>query len=118
MDETSGARRAAPTDLRVHARALALLYVVGATFVVVTTSLYSPSHQDDARLYAIAGVAYATALGLHFASRRLPAWVYPVLVGLGTLLITLGIDASGDGASAYVAFYVWVSVYSYYFFAR
>jgi diguanylate cyclase (GGDEF)-like protein len=118
MEDASGARRAAPTDLRVHARSLALLYLVGATIVVVTTSLYRPAHQDEATLYALAGLAYATALLLHLASRWLRSWIYPVLVGLGTLLITLGINASGQGASTYAAFYVWIAVYSYYFFPR
>jgi diguanylate cyclase (GGDEF)-like protein/PAS domain S-box-containing protein len=118
MDDSSGAGGAAPPDLRVHARSLAVLYGVGATFLLVTTLLYRPGHQNQSALLAIAGAAYITALALRTWSRFVPVWGYPVLVGLGTLLITLGIDASGEGASPYAAFYVWVAVYSYYFFAR
>jgi diguanylate cyclase (GGDEF)-like protein/PAS domain S-box-containing protein len=118
MDDLSGARRAPPPDLRVHARSLALLFAVGATFVLVTTLLYSPGHQDDARLFGIAGVAYVTALALQMWSRWIPSGGYPLLVGLGTLLISVGIDATGEGASPYAALYVWVAVYSYYFFPR
>src|SRR5437588_356385 len=105
-------------DLRVHARSLALLYAAGATFVVLTTSLYRPAGRNQAVLYALGGVAYAAALLLRVASRWIPGWGYPLLVALGTLLITVGIDASGDGASAYAALYIWVAVYSYYFFRR
>src|SRR2546421_3952615 len=118
MDDPSGARRAAQPDWRMRARSLASLFAVGATFVAVITSLYRPAHQDEALLYAIAGVAYATAVALLVGWRRLPGWVYPVLVVLGTVLITIGIDATGEGASAYAALYVWVAVYSYYFFSR
>ncbi|TML29413.1 MAG: diguanylate cyclase [Actinobacteria bacterium] len=105
-------------DLRVHARSLALLYAVGGPFVVLTTSLYRPAGRDEAVLYALGGVAYLAALLLRVASRWIPGWAYPLLVALGTLLITVGIDASGDGASAYAALYIWVAVYSYYFFRR
>src|SRR5204863_6969611 len=91
---------------------------VGATFVLVTTLLYRPGHQDQSVLLAIAGIAYITALALHTWSRWVPSWGSPVLVALGTLLITIGIDAEGEGASPYAAFYVWVAVYSYYFFPR
>src|SRR4051794_23261421 len=118
MDDSSGADRAAPADLRVHARSLALLYGVGATFVLVTTLLYRPGHQNQSLLLAIAGIAYFTALALRSWSQLAPAWGYPLLVVLGTLLITVGIDATGEGASPYAAFYVWVAVYSYYFFPR
>src|SRR4051812_42811472 len=118
MDDSPGASPAAPTDLRVHARSLALLYGVGATFVLVTTLLYRPGYQNQSVLLGIAGAAYITALALRMWSRWLPTWGYPLLVILGTLLITIGIDAAGDGASSYAAFYVWVAVYSYYFFPR
>jgi diguanylate cyclase (GGDEF)-like protein len=118
MEESTGVRRVAPTDLRVHARSLAVLYLVGATFVVLTTGLYRPTGQDQATLFALAGIAYVAGVGLWLGSRWLPGWIYPVLVGMGTLQITLAINASGEGTSAYSAFYVWVSVYSYYFFPR
>jgi diguanylate cyclase (GGDEF)-like protein/PAS domain S-box-containing protein len=108
----------APGDLRVHARSLALLFAAGATFVVLTAGLYRPHGQDQAALFAIAGAAYLAALVLVLAHRWLPAWSYPVFVSVGTGLVTLGIAASGNGASAYAAFYVWVAVYSYYFFPR
>jgi diguanylate cyclase (GGDEF)-like protein/PAS domain S-box-containing protein len=118
MDEDTGTPGPGPGDLRVHARSLALLFTAGATFVVLTASVYRPSGQHQVQLYAIAGAAYAAAALLQLAHRGFPDWSYPVFVALGTALITLGIAASGQGASAYAAFYVWVAVYSYYFFPR
>ncbi|MDQ6915343.1 MAG: diguanylate cyclase [Actinomycetota bacterium] len=118
MDEDTGTRGGAPADLRVHARALALLFAAGATFVFLTASLYRPPGQHEATLLAIGGGALAVAAVVQVVHRWLPAWAYPVFVALGTALISVGIVASGNAASAYAAFYVWVAVYSYYFFPR
>jgi diguanylate cyclase (GGDEF)-like protein len=125
MDESTRAQRppsrpqpAAPGDVRVDARSLAYLYAIGATLVVVTVAFHHARGQRDGALYAIAGVAYVAALVLRLAGRWLPAWTYEALVALGTALVTLGIDFSHDGASPYAAFYVWVAVYSFYFFSR
>jgi diguanylate cyclase (GGDEF)-like protein/PAS domain S-box-containing protein len=118
MGESTGAGGAVTGDVSVRARSLALLFALGATFVVLTASLYRPPEQDQVFLLAIAGVAYLTAAGLALTARWLPAWVYPVLVAMGAGLISVGIVASGSGATPYAVLYVWVSVYSYYFFPR
>ena len=58
------------------------------------------------------------AIVLLLAARRLRPWTYQVLVAGGTALITLIVDFSGDGDTAYAMFYIWPSVYSFYFFTR
>ncbi len=105
-------------DLRVHAYSLAYLFATGATLLVVTVGFYQPDGQDTLGLLAIAAAAYVAAVVLRFAHRWLPAWTYPAFVFVGTCLITFGIDLSGEGSSAYALFYLWVCIYSFYFFSR
>jgi diguanylate cyclase (GGDEF)-like protein/PAS domain S-box-containing protein len=110
MDKRSG--------LRVHARSLSYLFAVGATLVVVSVGLHQSAGQDDLGLLGLAMAAYAAAVVLRFGYRWLPQWSYMVFVAVGTVLITTGIHFADDGASAYAMFYIWVAVYSFYFFKR
>jgi diguanylate cyclase (GGDEF)-like protein/PAS domain S-box-containing protein len=107
-----------PADLRVHAYSLAYLFATGATLLVVTVGFYQPDGQDTLGLLAIAAAAYVSAVVLRFAHRWMPEWAYPAFVFVGTFLITFGIDFSGEGSSAYAMFYLWVTIYSFYFFSR
>ncbi|HVE67683.1 MAG TPA: diguanylate cyclase, partial [Solirubrobacteraceae bacterium] len=102
----------------MHAHSLAWLYAVGATLVVVSVAFHQPQGQDDMGLLALAGAAYVAAAFLRLAWRWLPAWSFQGLVLAGTLLITFGVERSGDGSTAYAVFYFWVAVYSAYFFTR
>jgi diguanylate cyclase (GGDEF)-like protein/PAS domain S-box-containing protein len=116
MDDRPATDRRA--DLRVHAWSLAYLFAMGATLVVITVGFNQTAQQDEVALLAIAMGAYLAALVLRLGYRWLPVWSYQVFVLLGTGLITLGIERSGDGASPYAAFYIWGCVYAFYFFTR
>jgi diguanylate cyclase (GGDEF)-like protein/PAS domain S-box-containing protein len=118
MDQPTPAAPGARPDLRVHARSLAFLYAIGATLVVVTVGFHQPAHQDSLALLGLAGLAYVAAAVLRFGYPWLPARAYPTFVFLGTLLVTCAIERSGEGATAYATFYIWVAVYSFYFFTR
>jgi diguanylate cyclase (GGDEF)-like protein/PAS domain S-box-containing protein len=117
MDDRANPDRGQP-DLRVHARSLAYLYATGATLLVITVGFNQPAKQDTLGLLGIGVGAYVAAVVLRFLHRWLPEWAYAAFVFLGTCLISFGIDFSGDGASAYAWFYVWVCFYSFYFFSR
>jgi diguanylate cyclase (GGDEF)-like protein/PAS domain S-box-containing protein len=107
-----------PADLRVHAYWLAYLFAMGATLVVVTLGFNQPDRQDTLGLLALATTAYVAAVVLRFGHRWLPEWAYPAFVFVGTVLVTFAIDLSDDGSSAYALFYLWVCIYSFYFFSR
>jgi diguanylate cyclase (GGDEF)-like protein/PAS domain S-box-containing protein len=107
-----------PADLRVHAYSLAYLFATGATLLVVTVGFYQPDGQDTLGLLSIAAGAYVAAIVLRVAHRWLREWAYPAFVFMGTVLITFAIDLSDEGASAYALFYLWVTIYSFYFFSR
>src|SRR3954469_1890488 len=105
-------------DLRVHAYSLAYLFAVGGTLVLLTVGFDQPPEQDTVALLGIGLACYAAAALLRFGYRWVREWAYPAFVFLGTCLITFGIYFSGQGSSAYAWFYVWVCIYSFYFFSR
>jgi len=105
-------------DMRTHARALAYFFAAGTTLVGVAILLPHSHRADEMALALLDAGAGSAALILFLAWRRLPRWAYQAMVALGTLLISAAILASRDGSSAFAAFYIWVGLYSYYFFTR
>lgn len=102
-------------DTGLIARVIAVLYGAGAVLVALSLLLPHPSDGNDGAILAIAGAA-ATVAGLVFAlARRLPAWVLQVVVGLGSVLISLCVYFAGQ-PSAYVAMFIWVILVSGFFF--
>jgi diguanylate cyclase (GGDEF)-like protein len=62
------------------------------------------------------GVGVCAVIAL--AWRRLPEWAFPVLVGMGTLAITAGTYVASARPTESEMFYIWVGLYSAYFFSR
>ena len=118
MDTPPSAELRPRQDLRIHAHSLAFLYAIGATLVVITVGFQAEGEQDEIALLGLAGLAYVAAVVLRVAWRWLPAWSYHAFVFVGTVLITAGIERSGDGSTAYAVFYFWVAIYAFYFFTR
>ena len=105
-------------ELRTKAYSLAYLFAIGGTLVVVTIGFYQPEAQNTLGLLLIAVMTYIVALVLRATFRWLPDWAWPAFVFVGTVIVSFGINFSGEGSSAYAMFYMWVVVYSFYFFAR
>jgi diguanylate cyclase (GGDEF)-like protein/PAS domain S-box-containing protein len=105
-------------ELRAKAHSLAYLFAIGGSLLVVTVGFYQPAAQNTLGLLLLALVTYVSALVLRATYRWLPDWAWPAFVFVGTILISFGINFSGEGSSAYAMFYMWVVVYSFYFFAR
>ncbi|HEX3563021.1 MAG TPA: GGDEF domain-containing protein, partial [Solirubrobacterales bacterium] len=110
-----------PTPQEIHgdtgliARVIGVLYGAGAVLVVLSLLLPHPSHSNDGAILAIAGAAAAVATLLFVLARRLPAWLLQVVVGLGSVLISLCVYFAGQ-PSAYVAMFIWVILVSAFFF--
>src|SRR4051794_32363922 len=117
MSERAKNRRA-QADLRVHAYSLAYLFAVGGTLVLLTVGFNQPADQDTIGLLGIGVAAYSAAALLRLGYRWMREWAYPAFVFLGTCLITFAIYFSDEGSSAYAWFYIWVCIYSFYFFSR
>lgn len=110
--------RALPYERRTAARAMTLLWLVGGVTVLLVARLpHPPALRVD--VFSVVGViAVAVGLVVHVAGERLPSWVHPWLLALGTGVITLLISAGGGGSAAVsVSFaYAWVVMYALLFF--
>jgi diguanylate cyclase (GGDEF)-like protein len=103
---------------RVMARAAGLLYLCGATVGAVSVVLPHAAGADDVGLWTNIAVAYVGGAGLLAFGQRLPPWCFHVALAAGTVIVTRAIYLSGDPGSYYATWYVWVGVYTFFFFSR
>jgi diguanylate cyclase (GGDEF)-like protein/putative nucleotidyltransferase with HDIG domain len=99
------------------AQALAGLFAAGATLALLTVALPHPARTSELGLLVIVGVAYAIAGALRWRAGSLPGWLLPVALLMGSTLITGVAYFSGQAPSPLVFFYLWVFLYSAYFFS-
>ncbi len=99
-----------------------LLFLVGSVITVAAILFpHSPKADIDGFWAIAAGTAVVAAvlLGLH---ERLPAWVYQGVMVLGTLTISLTLyfngERHGGPAADNEVLYMWIALYSGYFFTR
>jgi diguanylate cyclase (GGDEF)-like protein/putative nucleotidyltransferase with HDIG domain len=103
-------------EMRVRAQALAGLYAAGASLALLTVVL---PHSADAKvpgLLLIIAAAYLVAFGLSWRSTNLSGWVLPVALAWGTTSITGVAYFSAESPSPLIFFYLWIFLYSAYFF--
>jgi diguanylate cyclase (GGDEF)-like protein len=106
----------AMTDRKVMARALMYLLAAVGTAVVASVAIPNAPLHDEHAVPVLAGIAYAAAVGVFFGFERLPAWgIHALLLGV-TALISWSVYASGEPGSPYTIFFVWVAIYSAFFF--
>src|SRR5437762_479071 len=100
------------------ARAAGLLFLCGATVGAVSVLLPHAAGADDAGLWTNIAIAYVGAAGLLLFGDRLPRVYYHVALALGTLVVTRAIYLSDDPGTYYATWYVWVGLFSFFFFTR
>lgn len=105
-------------ETRMRVRVLASLYMAGATLVLLTLVLPHDEDAIEAGLLAVAVNAYAIGGLLFWQAQRLPAWALPVSLAWGSTLVTALAYCSAEAPSPLVFFYLWVFLYSAYFFTR
>ena len=122
MDDGSRPRRvpdsglAAGFDSTLMARALAGLFAAGATLALLTLALPHSARASALGLLTIVGFAYVIAGVLFWQAASAPLWCLRAALALGTTLITGVAFFSGQSPSPLVFFYLWVFLYSAYFF--
>ena len=102
-------------------RVLAFLWAAGGAISLLVVALPHPP-QVDVRVFVAIGIAaFSMAALLRIADHRLPPWALQAIVALGSVLITTDIWFSGDGHGApkpdNEMLYLWVALYSVYFFS-
>jgi len=105
-------------EIRLMAKALAGLFAAGATLALLTVLLPHPQRASELGLLIIVGDAYLVAAVLFSRAARLPGWALPVMLAWGSTLITGVAFFSGENPSPLVFFYLWIFLYSSYFFTR
>lgn len=98
------------------ARILAVLFASGATLALLTVLLPHSREASDVGLLATIGVAYLVAGVLHWRAATLGRGALVLALAWGSVLITSVAYFSGQTPSPLAFFYLWVFLYSAYFF--
>jgi diguanylate cyclase (GGDEF)-like protein/putative nucleotidyltransferase with HDIG domain len=112
-----GASQRGAFEARIQVRVLASLYLAGATLVLLTIAL---PHAADARvpgLLAVAVSAYLIGALMLWRSERLPVRTLPLALAWGSVLVTAVAWFAAEDPSPLVFFYLWVFLFSTYFFS-
>jgi|GEM_PF-3578107 len=105
-------------EVRLGARSLAGLFFAGASLSALSLVLPHDGDANAAGLLTISGIAYVVAAVLFFGADRLPAIALPVTLAWGSVSITGVAYFSAQSPSALIFFYLWVFLFSAYFFTR
>jgi hypothetical protein len=105
-------------DVRLMGRVLASLFCAGASLALLTVLLPHSSRANVAGLLIIVGIAYVVAGLLAWRAGVLSVGVLQVALAWGSTLITGVAYFSGQTPSPLVFFYLWIFLYSAYFFGR
>ncbi|MFL5906183.1 MAG: diguanylate cyclase, partial [Solirubrobacterales bacterium] len=103
---------------RTMAVVLGFLFLAGATIGAFSLILPHPSQYEVGPLWSNVVLAYLAG-GLIIAARdRLPVWAFHALVLAGTVVVTRAVYYGHDPSGYYTFWYLWIGVYSYFFFGR
>jgi diguanylate cyclase (GGDEF)-like protein len=100
------------------ARVLALLFLAGAATGALTLILPHDASANDSALWTNIAAAFAGALVLAGSASRMRPWMLQVALVIGILTITRAIYYGGSGVGFYALWYVWVGLFSFFFFER
>jgi len=116
----AGARTAtrvgAGFDSSLMAKMLAGLFAAGATLALITVALPHSARASETGLLAIVGIAYAVGGVLFWRAGSAPGWSLRAALAWGSTLITGVAYFSAQSPSPLVFFYLWIFLYSAYFF--
>src|SRR5436190_6805924 len=117
-----GTAAARPVDISqdsgIRAGAMALLYIAGGTIGAVSLVLPHAESANDVALWSNVALAFLAGALLIAIGPRLPWWAFHAGLALGSLLVTRAVLASGDNASFYSVWFLWIGLYAFYFFSR
>ncbi|HEV7773511.1 MAG TPA: diguanylate cyclase [Conexibacter sp.] len=104
-------------EARMRVRVLASFYLAGATLVLLTLALPHAADASEIGLLAVALSAYVVGALLLWQARRVPSSSLPFALAWGSVLVTVVAWCSAEHPSPLVFFYLWVFLYSAYFFS-
>ncbi|HEY5198099.1 MAG TPA: diguanylate cyclase [Solirubrobacteraceae bacterium] len=105
-------------EVSLMAKALGWLFMAGGTLALLTLLLPHSVRPDALGLLVIVGDAYLVSAVLLRWARNVPTWVLRVALIWGTTLITGVAYFSAERPSPLIFFYLWIFLYSSYFFTK
>jgi diguanylate cyclase (GGDEF)-like protein/putative nucleotidyltransferase with HDIG domain len=105
-------------ESRLMAQALAGLFAAGATLSLLSVLLPHSARASVPGLLSIVGIAYVVGLVLFGRAHTISPRALPYALAWGSTLITGVAYFSGESPSPLVFFYLWIFLYSAYFFTR
>ena len=112
----------ASIDHRQQARHAALLFAAAAAATIAGLLLPHQPEVNESGLVVVAVGAVLAALLMRVADDRLPGWAYQLVFAWGTLLVSLALlfngEREGGAAGGDELYYLWVVLYSAYYFGR
>jgi diguanylate cyclase (GGDEF)-like protein/putative nucleotidyltransferase with HDIG domain len=120
-DAASARARSSQADANfgggLKAHILAALFAAGATLALLTLALPHSPRVEAAAIWAIAGIAYVVAALLFWRADHVGSGMLELALGGGSTLITGVAYFSGEDPSPLIFLYLWVYLYSAYFFS-
>ncbi|MDX6616187.1 MAG: hypothetical protein QOD60_1278 [Solirubrobacterales bacterium] len=99
-------------------RALAGLFAAGATLAMLTLVLPHSNDTNELGLILVCSDALVVAAILFWGADSVPRWALPVALAWGTAHITCVAYFADEAPSPLVFFYLWIFLYSAYFFSK
>jgi diguanylate cyclase (GGDEF)-like protein/putative nucleotidyltransferase with HDIG domain len=115
-DLTPGTRLESALGTGLTDKVLAALFAAGATLALLTVALPHSARASELGLLSIVGIAYAVSGALYLRAGRIQSRLLEVALALGSTLITGVARFSAESPSPLVFFYLWVFLFSAYFF--
>jgi diguanylate cyclase (GGDEF)-like protein len=100
------------------ARTLAYLYLASASLALAGVAVPHGDQASVPGLLAVVGLGYVAGALLLFKAPRLKDALIPVVLVLGTALVTAAVWFDGNSDSAYSLLYVWIGLEAFYFLGR
>jgi diguanylate cyclase (GGDEF)-like protein len=113
--DLEGDAHASPRTMALY---LAALYGMGALTGAITLVLPHGTPSDDAMLWTNVGLAAAGCALLAGFAPRMRVWMIHVGIVAGVLVISRAVYLSHDPGTFYTYWYVWVSLFAFFFFER
>jgi diguanylate cyclase (GGDEF)-like protein len=124
-DSNDGGERGLPLtdaglddDERLPARTLGYLFLAGAAIGLVSLLLPLPARAHVGGLYSNVALAFVGGLSLLGGASKIRPWMIHVSLAIGTVLIARAIILSGETASFYSVWFIWVGLFASCFFSR
>ena len=95
------------------------MFCAGGVLGWLGAALPPPAEGSEAVVAAIGTASFVGGVAMLATRRRLPEWALGVLIALGSLAITVATSEGGTGTGTEdnEMLYVWIALYSFYFFS-